>query len=121
MPGHKVYMNLADRVVYDGMSDTKQRTEYAKMSIPKDVNFDDLDIKPVDAVHADDHFKELVDGRVFDLGNLHVKAFHFPGHTPGMTALLLQEDRILLTGVVPIAQLLFGIISLQVCIVIVQV
>lgn len=98
LSGHKVYMNLADRVVYDGMSDTKQRTEYAKMSIPKDVNFDDLDIKPVDAVHADDHFKELVDGRVFDLGNLHVKAFHFPGHTPGMTALLLQEDRILLTG-----------------------
>lgn len=98
MPEHAVYMNLADRVVYDGMADLKQRAEYAKMSIPKEIAYKNLTISPVDSIHADDNFKNLIDGKIFDLGDLHVQAFSFPGHTPGMMALLLKEDRVLITG-----------------------
>ena len=98
LPEHKVYMNLADRLVYDGMADLKQRTEYTKMSIPETIDYNDLPIAPVNAVHADDEFHNLVDGEIFDLGGIHIQAFSFPGHTPGMMALLLKEDRILITG-----------------------
>ncbi len=43
-------------------------------------------------------FRPLADGQVFDLGGVTVEAVAFPGHTPGCTAMLLVEDRILITG-----------------------
>lgn len=96
--GIPVYMNLADRVVYDSMSDAPQRKDYAKSSIHEPDSLDNYELVEAPSEHADDEFNELVDGQVFDLGNIHIKALHFPGHTPGMTALLFVEDRILLTG-----------------------
>lgn len=96
--GVQTFMNLADRVVYDSMADEKQRENYAKNAIPKTVNWEDLPIKLCQAVHIDDNFVALKDEEIFDLGGIHVQAFSFPGHTPGMTALLFLEDRILLTG-----------------------
>lgn len=95
---HKVFMNLSDRVVYDGMSDEEQREDYAKQCIPKFIKWSDLPIKPAPSEHADDNFLDLKDGQVFDLGGFHLETIHFPGHTPGMTAILFIEDRILLTG-----------------------
>ncbi len=43
-------------------------------------------------------FRPLVDGQTFDLGGVTVEAVAFPGHTPGCMAMLLVEDRILITG-----------------------
>lgn len=43
-------------------------------------------------------FRPLADGQAFDLGGVTVEAVWFPGHTPGCTAMLLVEDRILITG-----------------------
>lgn len=43
-------------------------------------------------------FKDLNDGTVFDLGEIHVEARAFPGHTKGSMAFLFREDRILLIG-----------------------
>ena len=38
------------------------------------------------------------DGMIFDLGEVHVQAVAFPGHTAGSTAFLVEEDRLLITG-----------------------
>lgn len=43
-------------------------------------------------------FKPFNDGDVLDLGGLHLRGIHLPGHTPGGLLLLLEEDRILFTG-----------------------
>ena len=43
-------------------------------------------------------FAVLSDGEVFDLGGLHVRALAVPGHTPGSTAFLIAEERVLITG-----------------------
>mgnify|MGYP002237605967 CR=1 FL=1 len=43
-------------------------------------------------------FAELTDGMIFDLGEVHVQAVAFPGHTAGSTAFLVEEDRLLITG-----------------------
>ena len=45
-----------------------------------------------------DSFTALAAGDVFDLGGIHVRAIAAPGHTPGSTAFLIAEERVLLTG-----------------------
>lgn len=44
------------------------------------------------------NFLPVTDGQVFDLGGLHIKAYHTPGHTKGMTMYLFVEDRMMLFG-----------------------
>lgn len=43
-------------------------------------------------------FHDLHDGEIFDLGGVHIQALAVPGHTPGSMALLIPEERILVTG-----------------------
>lgn len=43
-------------------------------------------------------FLELKERQIFDLGNLHLEALSLAGHTQGMMAILIIEDKILLTG-----------------------
>lgn len=43
-------------------------------------------------------FHNIADEQIFDLGGLHVKAIHVPGHTKGTMVFLLVEDRIMLFG-----------------------
>ena len=43
-------------------------------------------------------FGVLSDGEVFNLGDLHVRSLAVPGHTPGSTAFLIAEERVLITG-----------------------
>lgn len=43
-------------------------------------------------------FRELDDGHVFDLGDVHVTCVHVPGHTQGMMVLLDEEERIAFFG-----------------------
>lgn len=42
--------------------------------------------------------KPIEDGERFDLGGLHVRVVHLPGHTEGCIGLLLEEERLLLSG-----------------------
>jgi hydroxyacylglutathione hydrolase len=46
----------------------------------------------------DGDYQDLVDGQVFDLGGITLEAVALPGHTPGMTCILLRELRTLLLG-----------------------
>lgn len=43
-------------------------------------------------------FAAMEDGEVIDLGGLHLRGVHLPGHTQGGLLILLEEDRILFTG-----------------------
>ena len=43
-------------------------------------------------------FKAFDISQEVDLGGLHLKGIHLPGHTPGGLLILLKEDRILFTG-----------------------
>lgn len=40
----------------------------------------------------------LRDGQRFDLGGVSIECIAAPGHTPGSTAILVKEDRVLITG-----------------------
>ena len=44
------------------------------------------------------NYQDLLDGQVFDLGGISLEAVALPGHTQGMTCILLREARILLLG-----------------------
>lgn len=41
---------------------------------------------------------DLTDGRVLEVGDLHLEVVHTPGHTPGSICLYVREDEALLTG-----------------------
>ena len=45
-----------------------------------------------------DNLADLLPGNVFDLGGLHARALHLPGHTAGSIGLLLEEKKVLLAG-----------------------
>ncbi|WP_103062166.1 MBL fold metallo-hydrolase [Actinomyces qiguomingii] len=88
-----VHLNRLDRPVYDEMAPLAVRKEYIAMGVGDRIN----------EITADDYVPPypvsllpLEDGDSFDAGGIHVDAFHFPGHTPGMTALLIREERILI-------------------------
>lgn len=84
----EVWLHRLDRPVYDEMSPLAVRREYIAMSCPPgspEVGADEL-VPPHPVA-----FHELGDGMVFDAGGITVEAIHFPGHTPGMTAMLITE------------------------------
>ena len=45
-----------------------------------------------------DNLVDLVPDSVFDLGDLHARVLHLPGHTAGSIGLLLEEKKLLLAG-----------------------
>ena len=47
---------------------------------------------------ADDVFRTLMPGMVFDLGEERARIFALAGHTPGSVAVLLENERIMITG-----------------------
>ena len=46
----------------------------------------------------EDIFKELEDGATFDLGNICLRAIEVPGHTQGMTCILIEDERTIIFG-----------------------
>lgn len=91
----RVYMNSADRVVYEEMSDIEDRKGYIAAN-----NGGELpDFAPEDYVSPFPvTFHELNDGDVFDLGGLHLDIYALPGHTRGSMIVLVREERILILG-----------------------
>jgi glyoxylase-like metal-dependent hydrolase (beta-lactamase superfamily II) len=55
-------------------------------------------IAPPDAQHLDGHDFDLVDGEVFEVGDLRLRTMFTPGHTPGSTSFLLDGSPSLLFG-----------------------
>ena len=47
---------------------------------------------------AEDVFRDLLPGMTFDLGDETLKIFALAGHTPGSVAVLLENERIMITG-----------------------
>lgn len=90
-----VYMNAADRRVYESMSDLEVRKGYIAANnggvLP---DFDEQDyVRPFPV-----SFLNLEDGAVFDLGGIHLDVFSLPGHTEGTIIVRIREERILITG-----------------------
>lgn len=90
-----VYMNSADREVYEEMSDIEDRKGYIAAN-----NGGKLpDFSPEDYVSPFPvTFQELKDGSVFDLGGLHLDIYALPGHTRGSMVVLVREEKILILG-----------------------
>lgn len=90
----KVYMNSKDIEVFKIKTDIALRRQMLKRTVK---NIDEIaDSEFHVGYHGE--WLELEDNMIFDLGDVHVQAVYAPGHTQGMTTLLLQEDRIMIFG-----------------------
>ena len=75
----------------------KEATTYERRS--RFVNSAGTVYAPEDFVpQREGNYQDLKDGQTFDLGGLTLEAIAVPGHTPGMTAILLREERTLILG-----------------------
>ena len=91
-----VYMNPKDLSVYRSHCPLKLRRDYIRGNIGEEAEAAIADSYV--APDPDYDFLELSDGMAFDLGGIHIDAFHFPGHTPGSMVFLIREMRILILG-----------------------
>lgn len=93
-PFDVVYMNHADDEVYERHRQPQFRELYYRI-MPGYAKLEPSDYaKPMDIHRA----RELVDGQVFDLGEITLRIYACPGHTKGTMTVLVQEERILIAG-----------------------
>lgn len=90
----KVYMNPADRAVFDVHGTPSFRWNSMTMSPERDAIGEKDYIPTADPTT----FAPLMDGDVFDLGGVTLKLFACPGHTLGSMTVLIPEERLLLLG-----------------------
>ncbi|MDR3596330.1 MBL fold metallo-hydrolase [Clostridium sp.] len=91
----EVYMNHADDEVYKEHIDFEVRKGYVK------AQYKDFDkIIESDYVQSKNSsaYKDLKEGDVFDLGVITLEIYNAAGHTPGQIAVLIKEERMLMTG-----------------------
>lgn len=92
----EVYMSGKDKELFKEHTAFASRTGYIGGTNPQwaaTVNTSDYR-----AEDNADRFKELKAGMTFDLGGVHLDIYDIPGHTQGMKAVLLRENRALITG-----------------------
>ena len=90
----EVWMHPLDLPVYRQHSDPDfRRRELCTHEILQDLPSQDLS-----AAVRSTPFRPLADGQIFDLGGLHLEAIWTPGHTPGMSMILICEERMILFG-----------------------
>ena len=83
------YMNLLDLpTAYDVSDDLRSKLVRQGQSLLNQQSLKEI-LPP---------FINVEDGQVFDLGDLLIKAIHFPGHTPGSIVLLDEQDKALFAG-----------------------
>ena len=91
----EVYMNSADKAIYEAMSPLEERKGYIQANLggklPDFAEDDYVQPAPAD-------FRELKDGQVFDLGGIHAEVYALPGHTRGTMVVLVPEEKILILG-----------------------
>lgn len=91
---YEVYMSHKDIDLYHEYSPISERKDFLRKYVGDIDEYSD-DMFPLP--HSDD-FIDLQDGKVFDLGNVHVRTIAAPGHTHGMMVFLVEEDRTILFG-----------------------
>ena len=90
----EVWMNPLDLPVYRQHSDPDfRRKEFSRHEPPGDIPGSEL-FAPVRTAP----FLPLSDGQLFDLGGLVLEIIWTPGHTPGMSMVLMREERKILFG-----------------------
>ena len=91
----EVYMNHADDEVYKEHIDFEVRKGYVQ------AQYRDFD-KIIESDYAPQKnssvYKELSEGDIFDLGGITLEIYNAAGHTPGQMAVLIKEERMLMTG-----------------------
>ena len=94
-----VYLNPQDKELMRRHVDVDKRTEYTAQGWQRMGRTPPV-FSPADVIPAYDPERTLplLDGQRFDLGGISVEAIHAPGHTQGMTMLLLPEERTVLFG-----------------------
>lgn len=90
----EVYMNHEDDDIYQVHGEKEFRWDGMKMSEAYDKleESDYIETKPLSLM------KDMKAGDVFDLGELHIDVYDCKGHTKGSLAMLIREERMLLTG-----------------------
>jgi hydroxyacylglutathione hydrolase len=88
-----VYLNERDLELAKRHTSVEFRRGFVETAVPPGV------ITSADYVpQREGEYLNLVDGQVFDLGGLSLEAIALPGHTQGMTCILVRELRALLLG-----------------------
>lgn len=89
----EVYMNRLEQEIYREHSSVEMRRKhFAESPLTRDIPAEEYN--PVRVAP----FLPLEDKQVFDLGGITLQAIFTPGHTPGMTMILIREERMILFG-----------------------
>ncbi|NHC43203.1 MBL fold metallo-hydrolase [Bacillus sp. MM2020_1] len=92
----EVYMNPAEREVFESHSDFHVRKGFLEMSMGETyAKVKEEDYIPVE---SGERYKSLLPGDIFDLGGIHLEICVGAGHTPGLITILLVEERTLILG-----------------------
>lgn len=89
-----VYMSRKDHDIYEAHCDLQLRKDYLSQS----PSFSDVEEQDYIPIASCDTFRDLREGDIFDLGGITIEIFNCPGHTAGSVAMLLREERTLITG-----------------------
>ena len=89
-----VWMNLIDKDLYYERSSIALRKEMLKKKYADIDTWDESQFQPV----FEGTFMNLEEGKVFDLGGVHISMIYAPGHTQGMMVPLVEEDRAAIFG-----------------------
>ncbi|MBQ6221336.1 MAG: MBL fold metallo-hydrolase [Solobacterium sp.] len=90
----KVYLNPADRRLALKHSGKFMRVQYVKRILRDQYHFTEEEFVPGKRTG----YLPLEDRQTLDLGGITAEAVYFPGHTPGMTSVLLREKRVMILG-----------------------
>lgn len=89
----EVWMSCKDEECYHEHCNLERRVQMLKNHPLHDLISEDMLVP-----ERKGDFKDLKDGMIFDLGKIHLEAIAVPGHTQGMTMVLIQEERTILFG-----------------------
>ena len=91
-----VFMNKKDRFLYVQHTMMANRVGYVKACNPAWAEtLTERNYQPED---DPSRFNDMSEGTTFDLGGVHLDIYDLPGHTQGSSAVLIRENRALLTG-----------------------
>lgn len=91
---NEVYMSFLDKAVYEERCTQKNRDLYLSSSL----QYVDVEESDYFSIHPPVFFQDLKDGSIFDLGGITLETISCGGHSPGSMMILIQEERVLITG-----------------------
>ena len=92
----RVYLNEKDIPLYKRQCTLEERKGYAHAVLGAAA--DELMEEDYTVSEPEKQFLPLEDGMVFKIGDYHLEAYEFPGHTKGSMIFLIREMRILILG-----------------------